>query len=146
MVCVPAVGPFTHYSHYHLTAHWEDYTEEFASETPNCDRSTSASPLVITTRLRELRMRAGSDAENQGSLMRLQRLLTFVLRGTKTPCSTFCFSTQSHLTCADFFLASERLGADLVSLAACFAQTLLSPEMQPCVVLNDVNRRHELLI
>lgn len=60
MVCVPQVGPFTHYSHYHPTACWEDCTEEFASETPNCERSTSASPLVITTRLRDLRMRGRS--------------------------------------------------------------------------------------
>lgn len=107
IVCVPAVGPSTHHSHYHPPARWEGCTEEFASETPNCDRSTSASPLV--TRPRDLRMRAGSDASDQGSLMRLQGPLTFVLRGTKTLGSTFCFSTQSHLTCADFCLKGKRL-------------------------------------
>lgn len=60
MVCVPEVGPFTHYGHYHPTARWEDCTEELSSEAPNCDQRTSASPLVLTTCLRDLWMRGQS--------------------------------------------------------------------------------------
>lgn len=123
--------------------------EEFASETQNSDRSTSALPLVSPPFSWEAR----AMHEIRDCSWNFLRLSTVEASHQQCLCC-YCLSSEAvkysaaHSTCQSHlsWFLSNVWKTDLGSLEACFAPTLLSPEIWAGVELNDANRRHELLI